>query len=161
MVAQLPTCLPLRNLWKLETGRRRTKRTVVRCLGGGSFGKMKTKNKLYHYSAEVTRVVDGDTVDAFVDLGFDMHSKQRVRLYGINTPECRTRDKIEKVAGLAAKARLQEMLKENKNKCVIKTSLDKKGKYGRVLGVLYVEDVNLNETLVEEGHADEYFGGSR
>jgi len=122
---------------------------------------MKTENKLYHYSAEVTRVVDGDTVDAFVDLGFDMHSKQRVRLYGINTPECRTRNRAEKKAGLAAKARLVEMLKENKNKCVIKTRLDKKGKYGRVLGVLYVGETDLNSQLVDEGHAKEYFGGSR
>ena len=54
-----------------------------------------------------------------------------------------------------------EMLKENKNKCVIKTSLDKKGKYGRVLGVLYVNDVDLNEALVNEGHAKQYYGGSR
>ena len=122
---------------------------------------MKTENKLYHYSAEVTRVVDGDTVDAFVDLGFDMHSKQRVRLYGINTPECRTRDLVEKKAGLAAKARLKEMLREGKNKCVIKTRLDKKGKYGRVLGVLYVDDCDLNTKLVKEGHAKKYYGGSR
>ena len=122
---------------------------------------MKTENKLYHYSAEVTRVVDGDTVDAFVDLGFDMHSKQRVRLYGINTPECRTRDKEEKKAGLAAKARLKEMLSENKNRCVIKTRLDKKGKYGRVLGVLYVNECDLNTKLMKEGHAKKYYGGSR
>ena len=134
---------------------------MAHCLNGGSFGKMKTENKLSHYSAEVTRVVDGDTVDAFVDLGFDMHSKQRVRLYGINTPECRTRDKVEKKAGLAAKARLKEMLKENKNKCVIKTRLDKKGKFGRVLGVLYVNDKDLNKSLVNEGHAEVYHGGSR
>tara|TARA_B100000700_G_scaffold225385_1_gene248640 strand:+ start:806 stop:1168 length:363 start_codon:yes stop_codon:yes gene_type:complete len=119
------------------------------------------ESKLYHYSAEVTRVVDGDTVDAFVDLGFDMHSKQRVRLYGINTPECRTRDKEEKVAGLAAKARLKEMLRENKNKCVIKTRLDKKGKFGRVLGVLYVGKKDLNKTLVSEGHAKPYYGQRR
>ena len=122
---------------------------------------MKTKNKLYHYSAEVTRVVDGDTVDAFVDLGFDMHSKQRVRLFGINTPECRTRDKEEKKRGFAAKARLKEMLSEEKNKCVIKTWLDKKGKFGRVLGVLYVNDKDLNNQLVKEGHAKKYYGGSR
>lgn len=122
---------------------------------------MKAENKLYHYSAEVTRVVDGDTVDAFVDLGFDMHSKQRVRLYGINTPECRTRDREEKKAGLAAKARLVEMLKENKNKCVIKTRLDKKGKFGRVLGVLYVNDCDLNTQLVIEGYAERYYGGTR
>jgi micrococcal nuclease len=122
---------------------------------------MKAENKLYHYSAEVTRVVDGDTVDAFVDLGFDMHSKQRVRLYGINTPEVRTRDKVEKKAGLAAMARLQEMLRESKNKCVIKTRLDRKGKYGRVLGVLYVNECDLNTKLVKEGHAKRYYGGTR
>ena len=122
---------------------------------------MKAENKLYHYSAEVTRVVDGDTVDAFVDLGFDMHSKQRVRLYGINTPEVRTRDKVEKKAGLAAMARLQEMLRETRNKCVIKTRLDRKGKYGRVLGVLYVNDCDLNAKLIKEGHAKRYYGGTR
>jgi|TARA_R110002051_G_C8761147_1_gene501691 micrococcal nuclease len=122
---------------------------------------MKAENKLYHYSAEVTRVVDGDTVDAFVDLGFDMHSKQRVRLYGINTPEVRTRDKVEKKAGLAAMARLQEMLRESNNKCVIKTRLDRKGKYGRVLGVLYVNECDLNTKLVKEGHAKKYYGGTR
>ena len=122
---------------------------------------MKVENKLYHYSAEVTRVVDGDTVDAFVDLGFDMHSKQRVRLYGINTPEVRTRDKVEKKAGLAAMARLQEMLRETRNKCVIKTRLDRKGKYGRVLGVLYVNDCDLNAKLIKEGHAKRYYGGTR
>ena len=122
---------------------------------------MKAENKLYHYSAEVTRVVDGDTVDAFVDLGFDMHSKQRVRLYGINTPEVRTRDKAEKKAGLAAMARLQEMLRESKNKCVIKTRLDRKGNYGRVLGVIYVDDCDLNAKLIKEGHAKKYYGGTR
>ena len=122
---------------------------------------MKQDNKLYHYNAKVVRVVDGDTVDTSIDLGFDIRIGQRVRLYGINTPECRTRDKDEKKAGLAAKARLVEMLKENKNKCVIKTSLDKKGKYGRVLGVLYVNDVDLIEAVVNEGHAKQYYGGSR
>ena len=122
---------------------------------------MKQKNKLFHYQAEIVRVVDGDTGDAFVDLGFDMHSKQRVRLFGINTPECRTRDLIEKKAGLAAKARLKCMLSESKNKCVIKTRLDKKGKYGRVLGVLYANDINLNSMLVDEGHAERYYGEKR
>ena len=72
--------------------------------------------ELYNYKAEVTRVVDGDTVDAFIDLGFDMHSKQRVRLYGINAPETRTRDLIEKKHGKAATRRLVEMLEENKSK---------------------------------------------
>ena len=122
---------------------------------------MKTKNKLYHYSAKVTRVVDGDTVDALIDLGFDMHSKQRIRLYGIDTPECRTRDLVEKKAGFAAKARLVEMLRDNKNCCVVRTRLDKKGKYGRVLGILYVNECDLNAQLVWEGYAKKYRGGSR
>ena len=69
---------------------------------------------------------------------------------------------IEKKAGLAAMARLEELLADNDNRCVIRTSLDKKGKYGRVLGTLYGEyDVNFNEVLVEEGYADEYFGGKK
>ena len=119
------------------------------------------KNKLYHYSATVTRVVDGDTVDVLVDLGFDIYAKQRVRLYGINTPECRTRDLVEKAAGLKAKARLKCLLHENKNKCIIETRLDKKGKYGRVLGVLHIDKTNLNKTLVAEGHAKRYYGEKR
>tara|TARA_R110000851_G_scaffold105835_1_gene224517 strand:+ start:205 stop:573 length:369 start_codon:yes stop_codon:yes gene_type:complete len=122
---------------------------------------MKPENKLYHYSAAVTRVVDGDTVDVLVDLGFDIHTKQRVRLYGINTPETRTRDKAEKVAGLKAKERLKCLLRDNKNRCVIETRLDKKGKYGRVLGVLYIDKTNLNKTLVDEGHAKRYHGEKR
>ena len=88
--------------------------------------------------------------------------RDSIRLYGINTPEIRTRDKIEKKAGLAAMARLEELLADNDNRCVIRTSLDKKGKYGRVLGTLYGEyNVNFNEVLVEEGYADEYFGGKK
>ena len=122
---------------------------------------MKHENKLYHYNAEIVRVVDGDTVDALVDLGFDMHSKQRVRLYGINTPECRTRDLVEKAAGLKAKERLKCLLRDNKNRCIVETRLDKKGKYGRVLGVLHIDKTNLNKTLVAEGHAKRYYGEKR
>ena len=114
---------------------------------------MKSENKLYHYNAEVTRVVDGDTIDAFIDLGFDMHSKQRVRLYGINTPEVRTRNLEEKKAGLAASARLNELLNANKNRCVIRTSLDKKGKYGRLLAEIFLDKENINKLLLSEGHA--------
>ena len=122
---------------------------------------MKTENKLYHYQAKIDRVIDGDTVVVLVDLGFDLHSKQTVRLYGINTPECRTRDKVEKAAGLKAKARLKEMLADTRGRVVIKTRLDGKGKFGRVLGVLYANDVDLNRQLVLEGHAKRYLGGSR
>ena len=69
---------------------------------------------MYTYDAKVVRVVDGDTIDALIDLGFNVHKKIRIRMVGINTPESRTRDLEEKKRGLAAKARLKEILKENK-----------------------------------------------
>jgi micrococcal nuclease len=112
---------------------------------------------MYIYNCSLSRVVDGDTIDAVIDLGFDISIKQRIRLYGINTPECRTRDLEEKALGLAAKARLVELLPKTFK---IQTMLNKKGKYGRVLGVLLVSDgdveVNINDLLVEEGHASVY-----
>ena len=99
---------------------------------------------MYEYSAEVLRIVDGDTVDVLIDCGFSTFRKERVRLYGINAPESRTRDKEEKVRGLAAKARLEELINLTSSKIVIKTELDKKGKYGRILGVLWDEDKKKN-----------------
>ena len=69
---------------------------------------------MYYYKAEVTRIVDGDTIDVSIDLGFSVSAKARLRLYGINTPESRTRDKVEKKKGLAATARLQELIAKNK-----------------------------------------------
>ena len=92
---------------------------------------------MYQYKAKLIRVVDGDTVDAMIDCGFSTFKKERIRLYGIDTPECRTRDKEEKARGLAAKARLEELIAEGNNEFIIETSIDKKGKYGRLLGVLY------------------------
>lgn len=129
----------------------------------------------YIYNAEVIRVVDGDTVIANVDVGFDMWKRCNIRLYGINTPETRTRDLNEKAKGNAAKERLIELLSDNDNKFVLESmGLDK---YGRSLGVLWttyhqvkpwhdsVETravaLSLNELLVQEGHATEYFGGKR
>ena len=76
---------------------------------------------MYKYNAKLDRVVDGDTVDALVDLGFDTHKIIRIRLVGINAPESRTRDLEEKVRGLAAKARVKELLKEHKNIFVLKS----------------------------------------
>jgi micrococcal nuclease len=110
---------------------------------------------MYRYNATLDRIVDGDTVDVYIDLGFDIHIKQRVRLYGINTPETRTRDLEEKKRGFAAKAYLEEILPE---KFVIETVYDKKGKYGRVLGILWndIDDVNVNEKMIDEGHAERY-----
>ena len=122
---------------------------------------------MYQYRAKLIRVVDGDTVDAMIDCGFSTFKKERIRLYGINTPESRTRDKAEKKRGLAAKARLKEMIKEGKNEFIVETSIDKKGKYGRLLGTLYRDNdfgklaTCYNRMLLEEGHAVEYFGGKR
>jgi len=119
---------------------------------------------MYEYFAELRRVVDGDTVDVTIDCGFKMHIKERVRLKGINTPECRTRDLEEKAKGLAAKARLIDILASWDNKMIIRTSIDKKGKFGRLLGELISpneDESNANKMLLEEGHAVEYHGGKR
>tara|TARA_R100000234_G_scaffold44373_1_gene26433 strand:- start:308 stop:664 length:357 start_codon:yes stop_codon:yes gene_type:complete len=118
---------------------------------------------MYEYYAELRRVVDGDTVDVTIDCGFKMHIKERVRLKGINTPECRTRDLEEKARGLAAKDRLIDILASWGDKFIIRTSIDKKGKFGRLLGELVSSDgkKNANQMLLEEGHAVEYYGGKR
>lgn len=119
----------------------------------------------YNYNVQVSRVVDGDTVDVMIDLGFNTHIKRRVRMYGINTPETRTRDLEEKKLGLAAKARLEELLYKNK---IVMRSWGK-GKFGRVLGELFIEEPSelgptykdINNILIEEGHAKHYMGEKR
>ena len=104
---------------------------------------------MYEYSCTVERVVDGDTIDVTLDLGFDILHKCRVRLYGIDTPESRTRNKDEKVRGKMAGAFLKEAI-EDGEKIVIQTKLkDSKGKYGRVLGDIVVDDVNINQLMVK------------
>ena len=117
---------------------------------------------MFEYNAVLDRVIDGDTVDATIDLGFDTWKKIRIRFYGINTPESRTRDLEEKKRGLAAKDRLIEILKANDDKFVLKSH--GVGKYGRCLGELYVEtlgEVSVQQTLINEGHGVAYFGGKR
>ena len=125
---------------------------------------------MYEYKAKLVRVVDGDTVDVMIDCGFSIFKKERVRLCGINAPESRTRDKEEKKRGLASKARLKELIKEGKNVFTIETSVDKKGKYGRLLGKLFRlyeefkptnETRSYNQILVDEEHATYYDGGKR
>ena len=110
------------------------------------------------YQAELERVVDGDTVDVTLDLGFDVKlHKQRVRLHGIDTPESRTRNLAEKKLGLAAKERLKDL-------CLgrFKVKSLGKGKYGRVLGIPYTEDgQDICQLLIDEGHAVEYYGGKK
>lgn len=113
---------------------------------------------MYEYKVKLERVVDGDTVDVIVDLGFDVHWKTRIRLYGINAPETRTRDLDEKEKGLSAKERLIELLPEE---FYIRSEDYDRGKYGRVLATLYVKNekdgvININEQLILEGHAERY-----
>ena len=108
---------------------------------------------------KVTKVVDGDTIDVVIDLGFDIMYKSRVRLFGIDTPESRTRDKVEKKYGLLAKQFLKDHLK---GKIVIKTHKDNEtGKFGRILGEIFVNGININELMCKKGHAVEYHGQSK
>lgn len=122
---------------------------------------------MYEYRCKVIRVIDGDTVDVDIDLGFDiMLRDERVRIMGIDTPESRTRDKVEKKFGLASKVRLKELI-GGKSGPILKTQINKKGedmrgKFGRILGDFVTDDGRLvTEILVEEGHAVAYFGGSK
>jgi micrococcal nuclease len=120
---------------------------------------------MYEYSAKIIRVVDGDTVDVDINLGFGVvFVNQRVRLYGIDTPESRTRDPIEKIFGKTASKFLTEKLGE---KCTLRTRLDNKGKYGRVLGEFVVYDhetdseMTVNNIMIRDHYAVEYFGQSK
>tara|TARA_R100000988_G_C3967684_1_gene149742 strand:+ start:82 stop:450 length:369 start_codon:yes stop_codon:yes gene_type:complete len=122
---------------------------------------------MYTYKIKLDRVIDGDTIDAFIDLGFDIHVKKRIRFMGINTPESRTRDLEEKAKGLAAKDRVKQLL-EGTNTIQLKSH--GVGKYGRVLGELHIDVVDgkekmtlesVNELLIKEGHAVKYDGGKR
>ena len=117
---------------------------------------------MYTYKIDVDRVVDGDTIDANIDLGFEVSVKKRIRFMGINAPESRTRDADEKVKGLAAKKRVEELLEDAETITVKSHGV---GKFGRCLGELTItqagKETNLNELLISEGHAVEYFGGKR
>ena len=116
---------------------------------------------MHEYKVKIRRIVDGDTVDVDIDLGFDMIlSKQRIRLYGIDTPESRTRDKEEKFYGKLSAKFLKEQCKNN-SEIFLKTYLDKKGKFGRILGELIVDGVNINKMMIEKYMAVEYHGQSK
>ena len=115
---------------------------------------------MYEYKVKVDRVIDGDTVDVDVHLGFNVIlSKQRVRLHGIDTPESRTRNKEEKVRGLISK----EYLKNACESSTIRLQSKDRGKFGRILGVLYKdnETISINQKMCEEGYAVPYFGGNK
>jgi len=108
---------------------------------------------MYEYKAKCIRVVDGDTIDCEIHLGFDITIRERVRLANINAPESRTRNLEEKVRGLASKDRVVALMEDNTD-FVLRTEYDKSGKYGRVIGIVVLSDgVVLNDLLVSEGHA--------
>ena len=120
------------------------------------------------YDVKVIKVVDGDTVDVDIDLGFGVTlTDERVRIMGIDTPESRTRDKVEDLFGEAAKARLKELMKDGGKLITTedRKGEDMKGKFGRVLGDFKVdyngEMKKVTEILTEEGHCVPYFGGSK
>ena len=121
----------------------------------------------YIYRGKLERVVDGDTIDALIDVGFDIWIKKRIRYSGIDTWESRTRDLAEKAKGLEAKARNKELLMEVSSKSgYFRLKSYGVGKYGRVLGEIYIEDkegkqYNINKTLISEGHAYIYEGGKK
>jgi micrococcal nuclease len=111
--------------------------------------------------AEVTKIVDGDTIDVIIDLGFDIMYKSRVRLFGIDTPESRTRDQEEKIRGLLSKNFLKEHLKSSK-KIVIKTHKgEETGKFGRILGEIFIDGININQKMCDEGYAVAYYGQNK
>ena len=116
---------------------------------------------MYEYKCKVTRVVDGDTVDIDIDLGFGVWlHKERVRIYGIDTPESRTRDKVEKRFGLLAKEFVKGFVKGSS--VILRTQkYDAKGKFGRILGDIIVDDKSLSETMIQEHHAVAYHGQSK
>ena len=121
-----------------------------------------SKTKLFHYQAKVDRIVDGDTIDVTLDLGFDISYRGRVRFHGINAPESRTRDAVEKEAGLAAKRYGEDWVGALEQKVIIQTTLDDRGKFGRILGRILNEDGEcLNDEMVSLGHAVPYHGGKR
>ena len=143
---------------------------------------MAKKPASFEYNGTLVKVLDGDTIDCYIDLGFDLKIKKRIRYMGIDTWESRTRDKEEKVKGLAAKARNKELLEGG----VFKLKSFGTGKFGRVLGEIFVDPeivgehinecianddseidldhdgwVSVNDILIEEGHAYEYYGGKK
>ena len=127
----------------------------------------KIKMEKYIYRAKLVKVVDGDTIDALIDVGFDIWIKKRIRYKGIDTWESRTRDLDEKKKGLAAKARNKELLESVSNKSgYFRIKSYGTGKYGRVLADIFVQDkegnsINVNQQLIKEGHAYIYEGGKK
>jgi endonuclease YncB( thermonuclease family) len=121
---------------------------------------------MYEYKLDLLKVIDGDTIDGYIDLGFNIKVKKRIRLLGINAPETRLQSKIKdiserrarKALGLEVKSKLNSLLKGSD--VFVKTKLDKTGKYGRVLGVIFIHKdglkININELLLSKGLVEKY-----
>ena len=125
------------------------------------------KVSVYEYSCKIVKVIDGDTADVDIDLGFGVWlKKQRIRFYGIDTPESRTSDKVEKIYGLMAKEVVLSYLPVGSTQ-TLRTKKDGKGKYGRILGEFLIHDVKtdaqitLNDFMIREHYAVAYFGQSK
>ena len=116
-----------------------------------------------YYVKKVTKVVDGDTIDVDIDLGFDISFSSRVRLAGIDTPESRTSDKMEKALGLEAKAYLKHEIEAAKSVVIKTEKMDSSEKYGRILGWVFLDDakVSLNEKMIADGYAWGYLGETK
>jgi micrococcal nuclease len=116
-----------------------------------------------YYVKKVTKVVDGDTIDVEIDLGFDISFSSRVRLAGIDTPESRTTDKMEKTLGLEAKAYLKHEIEAAKSVVIKTEKMDSSEKYGRILGWVFLDGstVSLNEKMIADGHAWGYLGDTK
>jgi micrococcal nuclease len=116
-----------------------------------------------YYVRKVENVVDGDTIDVLIDLGFDILFQSRVRLAGIDTPESRTSDKAEKVLGLESKEYLKKYLKDAKSVVIKTEKMDSSEKYGRILGWVYVngDTESLNDKMINDGYAWGYMGDTK
>lgn len=116
-----------------------------------------------YYVKEVTGVVDGDTIDVIIDLGFDISFTSRVRLAGIDTPESRTKDKMEKALGLEAKEYLKQQIKNAKTVTIKTEKMDSSEKYGRILGWVYLDEseTSINNEMIENGYAWGYLGDTK
>jgi micrococcal nuclease len=116
-----------------------------------------------YYVRKVENVVDGDTIDVLIDLGFDILFSSRVRLAGIDTPESRTSDKAEKALGLESKEYLKKFLKDAKTVVIKTEKMDSSEKYGRILGWIYVNEdtVSVNDHMINDGYAWGYLGDTK
>jgi micrococcal nuclease len=119
---------------------------------------------MYEYHVKnLSKVVDGDTIDVDIDLGFDISFSSRVRLAGIDTPESRTTDKVEKALGLEAKDYLKSKLKDAKSITIKTEKMDSSEKYGRILGWIFVDsdEVSINQQMINDGYAWGYLGDTK